>query len=267
MASAFFSRVLPALWLCATTLPMQAAPLGWVLNTNQAVQLVDLANNAEAPAGSVPLPGDSLAVTASGTLFAADAAGNLWNVTGPPIPVGPTLQTQIGDLDAAGNGLWGYSNASQQLFFFDLGSNSVSSATALVMPASLPATAVVTGVAHQASSGDIFLSASDGLNNDLLLRVPAASSTALLVGTMLHGDGLSFISDIDFDANGNLVAMTWFHRWFYGVSTSTAATSFISAGPHRDSTALALSPVPEPAMVWLLGAGLAVVVAQRRRAH
>ena len=246
----------------------QAAPNGWVLNTNQTINLVDLASNAEAAAGGTSFPSDSLAVSPGGTLFSADSAGNLWDVTGPPIPVGPTLRTQIADLDWAGNGLWGYSNASTELFFYDLGASSVTYAATLTLPGSLPAGAIVTGVAHQPGSGDIFLSAHDGLNNDLLLRVPAASSVAQMVGGLAHGDSFSYISDIDFDATGTLHAMTWFYRWFYSVSPTSAATSFISAGPHRDATALALTPVPETASAWLFGLGLAVLGArvwQRRR--
>ena len=248
------------------TSPIQAAPLGWVLNTNQTLDLVDLATNADAPASTTFFPGDSLAASPGGTLYVADPAGNLWDVTGPPIPVGPTLRTQIADLDWAASGLWGYSNASQELFFFDLGSSSVTYAAALTLPGSLSSAAVVSGVAHDAATGDIYLSAWDGLNNDYLLRVATATTTALLVGTMSHGDGFSYISDIDFDAGGTLYAMTWFHRWFYAVSPTTAATTLLSSGPHRDSTGLALQPVPVPAAAWLLGGGLLVLGGCARRA-
>jgi hypothetical protein len=244
---------------------VQAAPSGWVLNGNQGIDLVNVASNAEAAAGSTPFASDSLAVSPGGTLYSADGAGNLWDVTGPPIPVGPTMRSQIADLDWAGNGLWGYSNASTELFFYDLGASSVTYAATLTLPASLPAGAIVTGVAHQPGSGDIFLSAHDGLNNDMLLRVPAASSTAQMVGALAHGDSFSYISDIDFDATGTLHAMTWFHRWFYSVSPATAATNFISAGPHRDATALALSPVPEPTSALLLCLGLAALGARARQ--
>jgi hypothetical protein len=238
---------------------LQAAPVGWVHNTNQTIDLVNLATNGDAPASSSFFASDSLAVSPAGTLYAADGLGVLWDLTGPPLPAGPTLRTQIADLDHDNGGLWGYSNASQELFWFDLGSLAVAYATPLALPASLSAATVVTGVAHQPGSGDIYLSAYDGLNNDWLLRVPAASSTAQLVGGLAHGDSFSHISDIDFDAGGTLYAMTWFHRWFYSVDTSTAATSFLSAGPHRDSTGLALLPVPEPASVWLWALGLALL--------
>ena len=93
--------------------PVRAAPAGWVLNTNQTIELVNLATNAAVPAGSLPFASDSLAVSPTGMLYSADGFGNLWDVTGPPIPVGPTGRTQIADLDWAANGLWGYSNASQ----------------------------------------------------------------------------------------------------------------------------------------------------------
>jgi hypothetical protein len=261
-------RLLP--WALAATAvlassALHAAPSGWVLNTNQGIDLVNLANNAEAAASSTVFPSDSLAVSPGGTLYSADGGGNLWDVSGPPIPVGPTLRTQVADLDWAGNGLWGYSNASNELFYYDLGASSVTYAATLTLPASLPSGAIVTGVAHQPGSGDIFLSAHDGLNNDMLLRVPAASSVAQMVGALAHGDSFSYISDIDFDAAGTLHAMTWFHRWFYSVAPATAATSFISAGPHRDATALALAPVPEPASALLLCLGLAAVGARAWR--
>lgn len=256
-----------AMLALAAAASLQAAPSGWVLNTNQSVDLVNLANNADTPAGTAPFPSDSLAVAPTGTLYSADGLGVLWDVTGPPIPVGPTLRTQIADLDWAGNGLWGYSNASQELFFFDLGSSSVTYAATLVLPASLPPGSIVTGVAHEPGSGDIFLSAHDGLNNDVLLRVPASTTAALWVGTLAHGDSFSYVSDIDFDAGGTLYAMTWFHRWFYSVAPVTAATTFVSSGPHRDSTALALSPVPGPASALTLGLGLAAVGARVRRAR
>lgn len=243
----------------------QAAPLAWVLNTNQTLDLVNVATNADTPFNTTPFPSDSLAVTPAGTLYTADGFGNLWDVSGPPIPVGPTLRTQIADLDWAANGLWGYSNASQELFYFDLGSSSVTYAATLTLPGSLSAAAIVSGVAHDPGSGDIYLSAWDGLNNDLLLRVAASTATALLVGSMAHGDGFSYIADIDFDAAGTLYAVTWFHRWFYSVSPTTAATSFISSGPHRDSTALALQPVPVPAAAWLFAGGLAALGACTRR--
>ncbi|MEQ1801013.1 MAG: VPLPA-CTERM sorting domain-containing protein [Gammaproteobacteria bacterium] len=246
---------------------LQASPLGWVLNTNQTLDLVNVATNADAPFNTTPFQSDSLAASPVGTLYAADAFGNLWDVTGPPIPVGPTLRTQIADLDWATNGLWGYSNASQELFFFDLGSSSVTYAVTLTLPGSLSSAAIVAGVAYQPGSGDIFLSAWDGLNNDLLLRVPVATNTALLIGSMANGDGFSYFADIDFDAAGTLYAVTWYHRWFYSVAPATAATSFISSGPHRDSTAMALQPVPVPAAAWLFGGGLAAlgVFARRER--
>jgi hypothetical protein len=236
---------------------------GWVLNTNQTIHLVNLAGNAELPASSTFFPSDSLAATPAGVLIAADPAGVLWNVTGAPFPVGPTGRTQVGDLDWDAGGLWGFSNASQELFFYDLGTNAVTYSLLVAMPLALPPTAIVTGVAAQPGSGDVFLSARDGLNNDFLLRVPASSSGALLIGSMVHGDAFSYIADIDFDAGGTLVAMTWFHRDFYAVNPLNAATTLISNGPYRDSTALALLPVPEPAAGWLWAAGLAALAARR----
>lgn len=250
--------------LAATATPVGAAPLAWVLNTNQTLDLVNVPTNADVPVTTLPFQSDSLAASPTGTLYTADGFGNLWDVTGAPIPVGPTLRSQIGDLDWDANGLWGYSNATQELFYFDLGSSNVTYAATLTLPGSLSPTAVVTGVARDTTTGDTYLSAWDGLNNDFLLRVASASTTALMVGALAQADGASYIADIDFDTAGTLYAMTWYHRWFYSVSPTTAVTTFVSSGPHRDSTALALKPVPLPAAAWLFGGALVALGCAKR---
>ena len=63
--------------------------------------------------------------------------------------------------------------------------------------------------------------------------------------------------------DGALYAMSWFHRDFYKVNPMNAATSLVSSGPHRDSTGMALSPVPEPLGLGVLAIG--IVALGRRR--
>jgi len=235
-----------------------AAPMAWVLNTNTTLDVVNAATNADIPYGNTPWTSYSLARSPSGQLYSADPLGVIFDVTGPPIPVGPTGYTQIADLDWASNGLWGFDNATSDLFFFDLGLLSVTYSANITLPGS----GTITGVAHEASTGDIYLCGNNGLNNDKLLRIANSTTTAVLVGSMANGDAFSYFSDIDFDASGTLYAVSWFHRYFYTVSTTTGATTFVSAGPHRDVTAMALNPVPEPASFAVLGLG---VLALRRR--
>lgn len=243
-----------------TTAVSVAGPGGKAIRFG-AIDSVDVATNADVAQVAPPWTTDSLAVAPNGTLYSADGNGMLWNVTNPgPIPVGPIGFGSIGDLDYANGGLWGYSNQTTSLFFFDL---TLLSVTATIPLPGLAAYAI-TGVAHKPSNGSIFLSGNTGPNMDSLFEVPLSATSANLVGSLAHSDALSYVSDIDFDASGNLIAMTWFHRHFLSVNTSTAATNLISAGPHRDATGLALDPVPEPTSLLALGVGTLLM---RRRSR
>lgn len=228
-----------------------ASPIARVLRTTGAIDVVNASTQGEVTISNTGFPSDSLAMDPGGSLFSADASGDLYNVTTPfPFLVGSIGMQQIGDLDYANNGLWGYSNAAQSLFFYDFGSSAVTYQTGL---SGLLGT--VTGVAYQAFSGSIFLSANVGYNSDVLYEVLSSSTNAMAKGAMVHSDNFSYVADIDFDAGGSLYAMTWYHRDFYQVNTSTASVSLHSAGPHRDVTAMALNPVPEPASLLVLGLG------------
>jgi hypothetical protein len=237
-----------------------AGPIGVELNFNTTRYRIDAATNAEVPIASNPFQSFSLAMDPSNKLYSADANGVVWNVTGGPIPVGPTLQSQIADLDYGNGGLWGFSNVSRELFFFDLGLGTVTYSQAISGTGAL----TMTGVAFDQSTGDVYLSGYGALNTDQLFVVNPFAATANPVGAMNNGDAFSYFSDIDFDAAGNLYAMSFYHRYFYTVSTSNAATSFVSAGPHRDTTAMALNPVPEPGAVIVLAAGLGGLLRRRR---
>jgi len=242
--------------------PAQAAPLVYQLNTNTTIYLVNAANNNELFYGNTPFTSDSLAMSPTFALFTADTNGVLWDVTGAPFPVGPTSFTQIGDLDWANNGLWGFSNANTSLFFYDLTSSSITYSAAI----SGLGAATVTGVAHDAASGDIYLSINTGLNTDQLAVIPFSTTAANVIGSMSIADAASYIADIDFDgASGNLYAMTFFHRYFYTVNTTNAATTLASTGPHRDTTAMALNPVPEPATLVIFGVGVLTLARRRSR--
>ncbi len=237
-----------------SVVPLAASSFG-VLNGLGQIELVDPLTNADSSFGNPLFPSDSLAITPAGKYYSADPAGMIFNLTTTgPIPKGPTGYTQIGDLDFAPGGLWGFSNAAQDLFFFNLGSATVTYSANFSVLAGYQ----VTGVAYQPSFGDIFLSANQGLNTDQLFRVDLLPIPSVsLVGTLLHSDGASYVSDIDFGAGGTLYAMTWFHRHFYSVNQATAATTQLSVGPHRDATAMAVAEVPEatvsmPALAGML---------------
>lgn len=242
--------------------PGFAAPFVYEINFNTTLYRVNAANNNEIQLGNTPFISESLALSPTLSLYTADPNGVLWNISGTPVPVGPTGFTQIADLDWANNGLWGFSNPSSSLFFFDLGLSTVTYSAAITGLGG----STVTGVAHDAATGDIYLSANSGLNTDLLLKIPSASTTAIPIGAMAISDAFSYIADIDFDgATGNLYAMSFYHRDFYTVNPTTGATTFVSTGPHRDTTAMALNPVPEPTAATLFAMGALALSGRKAR--
>lgn len=231
-----------------------ANPFARTLTANQQIRNVDMATQTEPLLMTTGLPSESLAMSPGGTFYIADPSGNLWTpTTSGAIPADSLSIGQIGDLDWANNGLWGFSNANQSLFFYDLGTSAI---TANYSIPSL-STLTVTGVAYRPTDQSIFLSARQGLNNDFLFEVPFASSTANLIGSMPIVDAFSYVADIDFDPTGTLYAVSFYHRDYYAVNTATAATTFISTGPHRDVYAMALNPsvVPEPGSLIALAVG------------
>ena len=251
-----------AVFGCACSFGL-AAPFARVLSANQQIRNVDMVTQTEPLLFTTGMPSESLAVSVGGTQYFADPVGNLWTPTSSgSIPAGSLGIGQIGDLDWANNGLWGFSNANQSLFFYDLGSASITASYSIPSLSAL----TVTGVAFRPSDSSIFLSARQGLNNDFLFQVPASASTANLIGSMAISDAFSYVADIDFDPTGTLYAVSFFHREFYSVNVSTATTNFISAGPHRDVFAMALnaSVVPEPGTIVGLGVGLAAYLRRRR---
>jgi hypothetical protein len=234
----------PALMIASvlTLTSASAVPVVWALGFNQSVYIVDAASNAELPFIPSPVQSDSLAVDPAGVLYVADAAGTVYSVQGA-IPLGATGFTQIADLCYAPGGLWGFSNAADTLFFFDLSSASVTYSLGIT---SGLGGYDITGVAWQPSTGDIYLSGNTGYNLDALFLLDLNTASAALVGSLLHSDALSYVSDIEFAGGGTLLAMTWYHRDFYAVNPATAATTLLSAGPHRDVTGLAaITSVPE----------------------
>lgn len=235
--------------------PALAAQPVWALNYNQAINVVNAANNAELPFIPSPVVSDSLAADPAGVLYVADAAGTIFSVQGS-MPLGNTGSTQIADLCYASGGLWGFSNAGNTVFFFDLGSASVT--YSLAITSGLGANSI-TGIARNPFTGDLYLSGNTGLSNtsstfDSLFLLDLNLASASLVGNLAHSDTGSYISDIEFNATGTLLAMTWFHRYFYSVNPADATTTLLSVGPHRDVTGFAVEPTDVPeAGTWAAG--------------
>jgi hypothetical protein len=245
---------------------LNAAPDVWSVSANMNIFQVDAATNTETPFIPSPVISDSLAADFSGVLYVSSSAGTIQAVQGGP--VWPTIYSQIADLYFVPGGLWGFSDASDTLFFFDLNTTTVTSSVNITSGLS---GYTVTGVTRQASTGDFFLSANTGANADFLLKLDLSAFSASVVGAMSHTDTASYISDIEFLPDGSLLAMTWFHRHFLTVNPANGATTFLSAGPHRDANGLAVDPNPVPeAGTWAASLGLvgaATVMGWRRRSH
>lgn len=243
-----------------------AGPPAWALNFNTQINQVNPLNNNEAPFIPSPVMSDSLAANPGGILYVADAGGTIYTVQGA-FPLGNAGMGQIADLHYDSGGLWGFSNANDTLFYFDLTTSTVTFSQAIT---SGLGNNTITGVTRQNSTGDIYLSGYTAYNNDSLFVLSGA--TANLVGTMTHSDAFSYISDIEFDAADNLIAMTWYHRDFYWVDPTDASTALLSNGPHRDVTGLALDPAtiiqpptePVPEAGALAGATALALLAGRR---
>jgi hypothetical protein len=244
--------------------PLNAAPDVWSVSANMDIFQVDAASNSETPFIPSPVVSDSLAADFSGLLYVADSNGDIRTVQGGP--AWTTGYSQIADLYFVPGGLWGFSDATDTLFLFDLNTTTVASSVNITTGLS---GYTVTGVTRQASTGDFFLSANTGPNADFLLKLDLSAFSASVVGAMSHTDTTSYISDIEFLPDGSLLAMTWFHRHFLTVNPANGTTAFLSVGPHRDANGLAVdpNPVPEPG-TWAAGLGLvgaATVLCWRRR--
>lgn len=233
-----------------------ASPMVWALNFNQTINTVDAANNGETPFLPSSVQSDGLAADPMGILYVSDTTGMIYSVQGS-IPLGNSGFTQIGDLTYGGGGLWGFSNTADTLFFFDLGLATVTY--------SLPITSGlgaydITGIARQPSTGNFYLSGNTGSNQDALFLLDLNTASASMIGSIGHSDAFSYVSDIEFEGSGMLLAMTWYHRDFYAVNPADASVTLLSTGPHRDVTGMAILPqsqVPE-AGTWVAGLGMAL---------
>jgi hypothetical protein len=262
-AMALHRSLLPVAYL-SLAVTLNAAPDVWSVSANMNIFQVDAATNTETPFIPSPVISDSLAADFSGVLYVTSSTGTIQAVQGGP--AWPTVYSQIADLYFVPGGLWGFSDASDTLFFFDLNTTTVTSSVNITSGLS---GYTVTGVTRQASTGDFFLSANTGPNADFLLKLDLSAFSASVVGAMSHTDATSYISDIEFLPDGSLLAMTWFHRHFLTVNPANGATTFLSSGPHRDANGLAVDPNPVPeagtcaAAMGLVGA--ATVMGWRRR--
>ena len=137
--------------------------------------------------------------------------------------------------------IWGFSNASQELFFYDLGSSSVTSAQVITGLSGH----LITGVAYQMSTGDIYLSGYTGLNSDTLFHIASSATAATTVGSMFNDELASYFVDLEFGADGRLYTVSFIHqlhpslvlfRFDGQCSDHLHLVQPVSSGPHRDGT-------------------------------
>jgi len=92
------TRAIVSVGLCLWAGWVQAAFIAWTLDANMTRFRVPVATNTEFSLTNNPFQSDSLARSASGTLYSADPVGMIWDVTCKKVPVKRCQPPNLGKL-------------------------------------------------------------------------------------------------------------------------------------------------------------------------
>ena len=207
---------------------------------------------------------EAMAMATNGDLYAAGGSvQDLWNVTTPP----GFLIGSMGTLSGIDSGMDFHNNGTLYLASASIGSTELYS----VNTVNGAATAIGVGEYfgdNLAISGAGVAYAADFAFENSLYTVDLATGASTLVGAL----GINPFSQggTDFGSDGVLYALLSNAEW-YTIDVATGAATLggtirnVAGAPLTGFEGLAMNPVPEPATMFALGAGIALLALRARR--
>lgn len=248
--------VLPVFGLVATC-AAQAAQVAYATNYHLDLMRIDLTSPATQMIGTIGFVAEGLAATSTGQLYATNAAGNLFNVTGAVvIPVAPLGGLSVGAIDSAGSTLWGWDNTSQRIFEYDpVATSFLQWSTAMTNVPSIEAMAID-------PNGDFLFVSNASASVQRFGKIDKNTWTASVINSNMSLNDECHA--LDFGNNGKLYAATW-GDWRFEIDPTTGnQISGFFSGVHRDWADMTVVPVPEPASLAVVAGGLLLVLRKKQ---